>query len=324
MEGSPTPGTSPTIIPPLTQAVRESVSYAGKYRSSLTGAQSNPSPTTTPQTNPVLANQVSLPYSPDPQVDKCDYYRQDLGLANYTYVGTGPNTNPPTPISDALTDAEAASNPEMTFTDYEPVPSIDLPQAGHCNVSSGVITTLDTPFNTRWLPGTTILIGYPTQLPYVFISRPTSSTQVAIPGVPDGTNLVWNIAEPQLANQPLAYMFGPTDNINYVFAVGDKLRPGTLYWCSGSNLDAWPDTNQFDVTDPSEPLINGAMVGGFGVLFSDRRGWVMTPNFFNALATVTGTSGSTWTAQDAGITRGLYIPRCLIVQGGGKVFLPGR
>jgi hypothetical protein len=46
----------------------------------------------------------------------------------------------------------------------------------------------------------------------------------------------------------------------------------------------------------------------------------MTPNFFNALATVTGTSGSVWTAQDAGISRGLFIPRCLIVQGGGKVF----
>jgi hypothetical protein len=46
----------------------------------------------------------------------------------------------------------------------------------------------------------------------------------------------------------------------------------------------------------------------------------LTPNFFNALANVTGTSGSTWTAEDASISRGLYIPRCLIVQGGGKIF----
>ena len=36
---------------------------------------------------------------------------------------------------------------------------------------------------------------------------------------------MWNIAEPELANQPLAYMAGPTDNIDYVLAVGDKLRP---------------------------------------------------------------------------------------------------
>ncbi len=320
LEGSPTPGASPTIIPPLTQSVRTNVSYAGKYRSSLTGAQSNPSPTTTAQTSPVLANTVELPYSPDPQVDKCDYYRQDIGLANYTYVGTGPNTNPPTAITDSLTDADAANNQEMTYTDYEPVPSIDLPNAGRCNVSGGLITATSGTFNKRWLPGTIILIGSPTQLPYTFIARPLSTTQVAIPGVPDGTNLVWNIAEPVLANQPLPYMFGPTDNINYVFAVGDPLRPGTLYWCNGSNLDSWAQTNQFDITDPSEALVNGAMSGGFGVLFSIKRGWVMTPNFFNALANVTGTSGSTWTSEDASMSRGLYIARCLIVQGGGKIF----
>jgi hypothetical protein len=320
LEASPTPGAAPTIIPPLTQAVRTNVSYAGVYRSSLTGAQSNPSPPTTSSSTPTLASTVSLPYSPDPQVDKCDFYRQDEGLANFTYVATGPNTNPPTPITDALTDLEAATNQVLVFTNFEPVPSIDLPQSGHCTVSGGVVTTLDTPFNTRWLPGTIMLIGFPTQLPYVFISRPISTTQVVIPGVPDGTDLVWNIAEPALANQPLPYMFGPTDNINYIFAVGDPLRPGTVYWCGGSNLDAWPDTNQFDLTDPSEALVNGAMTGGYAAIFSIKRGWVMTPNFFNALATVTGTSGSTWTAQDAGISRGLYMPRCLIVQGGGKIF----
>ncbi len=320
LEASPTPGASPTIIPPLTQSVRTSVSYAGVYRSSLTGAQSNPSPTTTAQTTPVTANTVNLPYSPDPQVDKCDYYRQDDGLSNYTYVGTGPNTNPPTPITDSLTDAEAAGNQELVYTNYEPVPSIDLPQSGTCNVSGGVITAITGQFNVRWLPGTVILIGYPTQLPYTFISRPTSSTQVEIPGVPDGTNLVWNIEEPILANQPLPYVWGPTDNINYVFGVGDPLRPGTLYWSQGSNLDAWADTNQFDITTPSEILVNGAMSGGFGVLFSIKRGWVMMPNFFDALATVTGTSGSPWTAQDASMARGLFMPRCLIVQGGGRIF----
>ena len=320
IEASPTPGASPTIIPPLTAAVRTGVSYAGKYRSSLTGAQSNPSPTTTPTTTPVLASTVALPYSPDPQVDKCDYYRQDQGLANFTYVGTGPNTNPPTGIVDALTDLEVANNQQMTYTDYEPVPSIDLPQAGHCNVSGGVITTLDTPFNERWLPGTIILIGYPTQLPYEFISRPISPTEVVIPGVPDGSDLVWNIAEPALANQPLAYMAGPTDNINYVLMVGDKLRPGTIYWCAGSNLDAWPVTNQADLTDPSEALVNVAMAAGYAVVFTIKRGFVYTPNFFNALATVTGTSGSTWTQQATAISRGLFIPRCLAVEGGGNIF----
>lgn len=321
IEGSPTPGAPAKIIPPLTQAVRQSVSYAGVYRSSITGAQSNPSPITTPQTTPVLSNTVSLPWSPDPQIDKVDYYRQDSGLPNYTYVATGPNTNPPTAITDALTDLEAANNQQLVYTNYEPVPSIDLPRSGVVSVSGGVVSWVSGDhFNVRWLPGTIMLIGAPTQLPYVFISRPTSTTQVLIPGVPDGTNLVYNIAEPVLANQPCAYMFGPTDNVNYAHIVGDPLRPGTDYSSAASNLDAWPQTNQFDMTDPSEALVNGAMTNGLAFIGSIRRCFILEPNFFNALATVTGTSGSLWTQQATIIPRGLYMPRCVTVEGGGGVF----
>jgi hypothetical protein len=317
-------------IPPLPQGVRTNVSYAYKYRASETGAVSNPSPESAPQLTPVLDNTVSSVWSPDPQIDKVDYYRQDAGLANYTYVATGPNDGLGgtvdgqilnTPIVDALSDTGAAGNQIMQQDDFEPFPSIDLPKKGVVNVSGGVITWVSgDKFNIRWLPGTIILIGSPTQLAYSFISRPTSTTTVAIPEVPDGSNLAYNIAEPILAAQPLPYMFGPTDNINFTFAVGDPLRPGTLYWCKGGNLDSAPDTNQQDVTDPSEALVNGDMSGGLGVVFSIKRAWLIEPNFFNALATVTGTSGSTWSLQDTAIERGLFIPRCVVVAGGGKIF----
>lgn len=315
----PTPPTG--VIPPLPSGVRTGVSYRAKYRSSPTGAVSNPSPPSNPQLTPVLDNTVSCAYSPDPQVDKVDYYRQDDTLENYTYVATGPNTNPPTQIVDSLSSTAAAANPTIDYDDFEPVPSIDLPRSGVCNVSGGVITTVSgDEFNPRWLAGTVIEIGSPTQIAYTLIARPTSTSSMTIPEVPDGENLVWNIAEPILANQPLPYLFGPTDNINYAFAVGDPLRPGTLYWSKGSNLDSWPDTNQLDVTDPSEPLVNGAMSGGLGVVFSIRRAWTIIPNFFNAEATATGTAGSTWTLQATAISRGLFIPRCLAVGGGGEIF----
>jgi hypothetical protein len=123
-----------------------------------------------------------------------------------------------------------------------------------------------------------------------------------------------------LANQPLPYLFGITDNVNFAYGVGDPLRPGTLYWCKGSNLDAAPDTNQLDVCSPSEPLVNGAITKGLGVVFSISRAWLILPNFFNALATVTGTEGSTWSLQESSITRGLYMPWCVCVSGGGLIF----
>ena len=262
----------------------------------------------------------------DPQVDKIDIYRQGGGLANFTYVGTTPNSA--TAFNDLLSDLGAAANPILQYDNFEPVPSIDLPRKGTLNATGNVLTWVSgDPFNIRWLPGTDILIGSPTQVAYVSVRRPSSTTSwdfrqndPTVPSIPDGTNLVWNIAEPGLAQQPMPYMGGPTDNINFIFFVGDPLRPGTLYWCKGSNLDSAPDTNQMDVTDPGEPLVNVVMSGGRGVLASIKRFWVIMPNFFNALATVTGTEGSTWTLQATSITRGLFIPRCLAVSGGGTIW----
>ena len=332
LQASPTPGGAVAIIPPLPAGVKQQVQYRYVYRSSAIGAMSNPSPASTAETIPVTANTVTSLWSPDPQVDVVDYYRIDSVTSEFTYVNTGPNDNlggggTNTPVTDSLLDTELG-NKLLEYDNFEPFPSIDLPQKGVCSVSGGVITWVSggaiggssTGFNIRWLPGTEILIGSPTSLAYTFIARPTSTTQVTIPNVPDGTNLAYEIPEPILAAQPLPYMWGPTDNINFVFAVGDTLRPGTLYWCKGSNLDSAPDTNQQEVCSPSEPLVNGAIAGGLGVLFSIKRGWLILPNFGGAVATATGTTGSTWTLQESSITRGLYIPRCVVVSGGGLIY----
>lgn len=313
------------VIPPLPQGVRTNVSYACKYRSSITGAPSNPGPASTPQLTPVLNNTVSCVFSPDPQVDKVDYYRQDSGLANYTYVATGPNTNPPTAITDTLSDLAAAANPIMQTDDFEPFPSIDLPRAGVVNVTGGVITWVSgDQFNIRWLAGTVILIGSPTQLAYSFIARPTSTTTVAIPGVPDGTNLVYNIAEPILAAQPLPSLWGPTDNTAYMFACYDFLRPGTLYYTKGNNPDSAPDTNQIEVTSPSEPLMNGVIVNGIGMVFSTERAWLIYPTFTTALATVSGVQGQAFNLIESVTNRGLYIRTAICTEAGKNVFFRAK
>jgi hypothetical protein len=272
------------------------------------------------------ANLTPTP-SADPQVNRVNWYRQGGGLANPTFVGQSSNTA--TAFNDTLSDLAVASNPLLQFDNFEPFPSIDLPRSGTLNAASNILAFVSGDvFNIRWLPGTIILIGPPNaQLAYTATKRPSSTTSwdftnndPTVPAIPDGTGLIWNIAEPALAQQPLPYLFGPTDNINFVYAVGDPLRPGTLYWCEGNNLDAAPDTNQLEVTDPGEPLVNGAMSNGLGVLFSIKRAWIIEPNFYNALATATGTTGSTWSLQATAINRGLFIPRCIAVEGGGLIF----
>jgi hypothetical protein len=319
-------------LAPIPGAVIASAQYRYVYRSSATGAKSNPSPPSPQQSLAALSNALVATPSTDPQVDKIDWYRLDAGLLNYTYVGTGPNTT--APFTDTLLDTDIAANPILEFDNYEPFPSIDLPRKGVVNVSGGVATWVSGDlFNTRWLPGTIIVVG---TVAYTLDKRPTSTTTltatntVIIGGIAtvqplaSGTGLTYEIAQPDLASQQLPYVWGPTDNINFAFGCGDPLRPGTLYWCKGSNLDSAPQTNQQDLTSPSEPLQNGAMVAGLGVVMSTERGWVIQPNFFDALATVEGTIGSTWTLQDGGFTRGLYIPRCIAIDGGGRIFYRGK
>jgi hypothetical protein len=323
-------------IAPLPATVIVEAQYRYTYRSSATGATSNPSPESLEQTIAVLANTLVPTPSTDPQVDKIDWYRLDEGVENFTYVGTSPNTA--TPFVDSLLDTDISANPLLEFDNYQPFPSIDLPQDGTCTVSGGVVTWVsgvqpyNTGFNVRWLGGTVIIIG---TVAYTLNVRPTSTTTLTASNVdtvagietvvvpPDGS-YTYEIDEPILAAQPLPYMWGPTDNINYAFACGDPLRPGTLYWCQGGNLDSAPDTNQEDVTSPSEPLQNGCITNGIGMVLSTERAWLIYPNFFNALATVQGVEGSTWTLQESISNRGLYINRALAVDGGGNVFFRAK
>jgi len=89
IEASAKAGGSATIIPPLPANVRQDTQYRYVYRSSATGALSNPSPESTAEAVPVTANTITSPWSPDPQVDVVDYYRIDSVTSEFTYVNTG-------------------------------------------------------------------------------------------------------------------------------------------------------------------------------------------------------------------------------------------
>jgi hypothetical protein len=324
-------------LQPISTNVISGAQYRYVYRSSATGAVSNPSPPSVQQNVSVLANTVSATASTDPQVDKIDFYRLDSNLTNYTYVGTGPNSN--AAFSDILLDAAIVANPILAFDNFEPFPTIDLPRSGIVNVgANGVLTWVSgNQFNTRWLPGTIVTVGTSSANPnqgtqFTLYNRPSSptqmivSTQQIIGGVvtpvypPQSNGAFYFITQPFLAAQPMPYLWGPTDNVAFFFGCGDPLRPGTLYWSKGNNPDAAPETNQQDVTSPSEPLQNGCIVNGIGMVFSTERAWLIFPNFFNAFATVSGTQGSTWSLQESISDRGLYIPRCLAVDGGKDVY----
>jgi len=76
--------------------------------------------------------------------------------------------------------------------------------------------------------------------------------------------------------QPLPVFFGPLGE--QLFALGDPKRPGHLYWSKRGKPGNWPPGNVREVTAPSEPLMVGTTFGGVGLIFSNLRGFLVTPD----------------------------------------------
>ena len=268
-----------------------------------------------------LSGTGSCTASTDPQVNTIDVYRQGPGLDNFTYTLSVPNSSPS--FTDTATDLSLAANPTLSFNNYEPFPSIDLPRSGTCNVSAnGAIAWVSGDvFNVRWLPGTIVLIA---GVAYVLYNRPSSTTAMKVYTTvastdgtgfitfgypPTGTGLTWQINEPDLAAEPSPVLWGPTpDSGGGSFMLGlDPLNPGDLLTSMGNNFDSAPSSQRLYVCSPSEGLVNGIVTSELHVVFSPERFWLLYPNFADAVATVNGTTGPLWTPVQASSTRGLFM-----------------
>ena len=196
-------------------------------------------------------------------------------------------------------------------------------------LGANVTSVSGDPFNVRWLPGTVILIQNPgtnTSTAYLLYNRPSSSTAltayttvttdtgfISFGFPPAGTGLTWQIAEPDLAAQPSPVIWGPTpDSGGGVFMMGlDPLNPGDLLTSMGNNFDSAPQSQRLGVCSPSEGLVNGIVTSELHVVFSPERFWLLYPNFSDAVATVTGTTGPLWVPVQAASTRGLFMTYAL-------------
>ncbi len=264
-------------------------------RSTATGATGNPSPPMRYGVSPRRQNvTLSLPSvasvfpAADAQIDIYDIYRYGGTITNYRYIGSGA---PSTTFTDKYFDDTAAAGNEISYQNFEPWPSVDVPY----NVSSGGGTTLTVTGSKlvisgpttwpstilRWLPGTLVLLGG--QTAYTLRKRPTalSATSYLLDlaecaGSLSATSL--SIAEPNVARQILPYTFGP-DQYGYFFGVGDALRPGTVYFANSNNPDSTSSSNTVEPSTPSEPMIGGEVIDGISFVSSSDRWWAMYPAF---------------------------------------------
>lgn len=240
--------------------------YAGRYRSSKTGAISNPSP---PSRGGVVPRRqyldVSIPASSEADADLVDYFRFGGALTAWTYTGTAANG---ATFRDANADTNIDGGEILSFARFQPWPITDLPRQGTCNVAGTSITRVsgDT-FNSLWAPGSLVVVnGVATTL----YCSPLSTTQCQVTtNLGSATNVPFNFIGPTILGQPLSVGFGGAiRGIVYVFAVGDPNDPGALHWSYGNDPDTTSDTFVLIVTGSDEPLQNGVIYDGQGFVFS--------------------------------------------------------
>jgi hypothetical protein len=251
--------------------------YRVRPRSKNTGVVGNPSPDMRYGVNPrresVLLNLPSAAY--DAQIDTWDIFRYGGTITSWRFIGSVPSST--LTFRDIYDDSAAEAGDELDFDNFEPWPSVDVPNFGTATQVVGtvaVVSTTDTDI-LQYLPGTLIRFGG--QNFYTFRQRPmfisgTSYLIQLIENAGNGTNLPYLIQEPFLANQHLPYMWGPDAN-GVIFACGDQFRPGTLYFAKPYAPDSAPDTFNQEISSPTEPLLGGEVLDGVPYVASSLYWW---------------------------------------------------
>jgi hypothetical protein len=258
-----------------------------------------------------------------PVVDTWDIYRYGGTVTSYQYIGSAPAQNGYQNWIDNVSDAAAQAGQPLETDNFEPWVSIDIPATIICqnNNNNNIVPlitlvgdTLTMPIGNypttvfplsmnNWLPGTLLTIHcalpagnnnftYATAQTYTLRTRPgTLTANNAFAGYTmyleeSGGGAVASkviVQEPLVAHTPVPYMWGP-DDFGTVFAVGDVLRPGTLYFAKPYKPDQAPDVNTIELTPPSEPLIGGRCINGVCYAASTNRWWAMHTGFIGPSA----------------------------------------
>ena len=274
--------------------IGEPYRYRVRPRSKVTGAKGNPSPEmrygVIAHRQPVQVNLPSAVY--DTQIDTWDVFRFGGSVTSWRYIGSIASTH--ASFQDDYSDEAAQAGDALEFDNFEPWPTIDFPLNATASTVVGtiaVVTILAPTLALRYLPGNLVNLGG--QSTYTLRKRPTliSGTDYLFEfvectaGFNQGAisdNGQTNIYEPAVARQFVPYMWGPDVN-GTVFAVGDPLRPGTLYFAKGNNPDSASDSFNMELVPPSEPLMGGLVLDGLSFVGSTERWWALYPQPTNPL-----------------------------------------
>jgi len=244
--------------------------YRYRYRVSATGAVSNWSPATRSGTT-CMRDKIAVAFnlSFDTEVDRVDIQR--LGGTNTTWLTVSTvDTTASNLAYDIVSDlaATAAAPVSDLDTNYQLWPIVQHPISGTTAVVGVVgpyIVDSGTNFNLAWAKGTPIKVnGIDTS-----IRRVLSTSKLEVEdSLGSLSSVKWEIPAPLLTGQPLPALWVWND---IGFGCGDSTNPGRLYFTNPGSLDTTQDSFWLDITNPSEPLMNGIMHNGKNYVWSSER-----------------------------------------------------
>lgn len=234
------------------------ISYESRFRDSSTGAHSVPGPQTRYQLFPLREEILVTPAATDAPVDQSDIYRMGGTIPEFLYTGSVINDFIlPQTYSDSLPDLTILSaNQPPDLTALQPFPVLGIAWSGTVDVNGTSIFRISgTPFDLRLVSGSIILING-TAYQVFGVRSPDFLELFASGGVQAG--VPFSVASPNLAGESLPFAFGPLEGpfAPVIFALGDALNAGTLYWTNFSDADGASDTNNLELC--SDGLISGA------------------------------------------------------------------
>lgn len=253
--------------------------YRYRFRSTVTGERSNPSPS---MRAGMAAHRGRIAVTPGgtagaPQCDTIDWFRYGGALARWQYTGSQPNTLTPFNDDNADTDIDGGENLRTDL--FQPWPSFDLPRTGTAILAGTSLQWVsgDT-FNTNWAADSIIIVNTRATTLY---RQPVDSTHLeVVDNCGDGATIVWSMPSPTLLAQALPAMWGgPVNNVWFHFACGAAADPSQIHWTHGNDPDATSDVNTLTVSSASEPLQNGCMYDGVPYVFSTEKLYRISPTF---------------------------------------------
>lgn len=281
--------------------------YRYRGRDSSTGTISDYSPSTAQYVTPLREQVVvTLTQHPSSECDKLDIERFGGLQDAWLLIGTTANSATPS-FTDNVSEVAARSNFEISdWALAQPWVRYSSPVSGTASVVGNVVTDASNPLPANLLQGTPVRMGafYTKFRRYINTARTVWEVTESL-GVL--TSQSWEIARPATYGNALRSIWRSDTGV--VFACdGTFLRwslgPGPII----GGADFTREVNQYEATDPTDPLVMGFVYNGKDGVFTTQR-----------LFDVDGDPVNGYTLSEVPNGKGLISPWALAVRKGSRL-----